>query len=146
MAKLSDEAVALLGRIWSSTVHLKLGYGRSSVVLRHNMEQILGVAPGNHQAHHIVGGAYDEGKQATRILETHGIDVNSLMNGVFLPDCKLVGARAIGSIHCGKHNREYERTVLALLEPVANDKTRVINTLNRIREELLYGSFRLNKY
>jgi RHS repeat-associated protein len=83
VAKISDEAAALLGRIWSRTVRLKLGYPRSSNVLRHNMEEILGKAPPNHQAHHIVGGAYAEGKLTTRILQQHGIDVNSLMNGCF---------------------------------------------------------------
>ena len=142
VAKLSDEAVALFGRIWSKTVRLKLGYARSSTVLRHNMEEILGKAPANHQAHHIVGGAYDEGRQATRILQSQGIDVNSLMNGVFLPACGVSGG--LGAIHCGKHARAYEIDVLGRLSPFAGDKTALVNELNRIREDLLAGTMRLN--
>lgn len=143
VAKMSDQGIALFGRIWSKTVKLKLGYARDSTVLRHNMEQILGSAPAGHQAHHIVGGAYDEGKQAARILQAQGIDINSLMNGVFLPGC---GKSGMGSIHCGKHTRAYEIYVLSELQKSANDKTALINALNNIREDLLYGSLRLNKH
>lgn len=144
VAKLSYEAYAMFGRLWSRTLTLKHGYGRSSTVLRHNMEQILGSAPAGHQAHHIVGGAYPEGKQATAILEAKGIDVNSVMNGVFLPGCGTTGA--VGSIHCGKHNQAYERLVLRELKDIADDKIALVNKLNEIREMLLSGSLRLNKH
>jgi hypothetical protein len=141
VAKLSDEAAALFGRLWSRTVKLKLGYARSSTVLRHNMEEILGAAPAGHQAHHIVGEAYTEGRQAMAILSGHRIDVNSVMNGVFLPGC---GKAGLGTIHCGKHVRAYEQEVLARLQAVAHDKTAVINELNSIRMDLLAGTLRLN--
>ncbi len=146
VAKLSEAATKLFGRIWSRTVRLKLGYGRDSGVLRHNMEEILGKAPGNHQAHHIVGGAYAEGKMTTKMLNDQGIDTNSLMNGVFLPDCKSIGAAAIGAIHCGKHAQAYEIEVLNRLTPYAGNRIELVNELNRIREDLLSGAMRLNKH
>ena len=142
VAKLSEAATKLFGRIWARTVKLKLGYARDSTVLRHNMEEILGKAPGSHQAHHIVGGAYDEGKRTTKMLQDQGVDVNSMMNGVFLPGCGNTGA--IGAIHCGKRARAYEIEVLDRLSPFAGDRTALVNELNRIREDLLAGSMRLN--
>lgn len=106
------------------------------------MEQILGSAPASHQAHHIVGGAYDEGKQAAQILNSQKIDINSAMNGVFLPACGVSGA--VGSIHCGKHTRAYEQFVLNELNPLRHDRVALVNKLNEIREALLSGSLRLN--
>ena len=144
VAKLSDSVKGLFSRVWSRGVKLKLGHDRSSKVLRHNMEQLLGKAPANHQAHHIVGEAYPEGKQATNWLRDEGIDVNSVMNGVFLPGCG--NKSGVGAIHCGKHNRQYEIDVRDLLEPVRGDKEAMINTLNAIREQLLAGAWRLNKH
>ncbi len=145
VARLGDEAARLFGRIWSqTTVKSKLAYPASSTVLRHNMVELLGnKVPVGHQAHHIVGGAYQEGLQARAILTRQGIDVNSMMNGVFLPGC---GKPGIGSIHCGKHARAYEQVVLERLRPLAHDKTALINELNRVREDLLTGAFRLNKH
>jgi len=147
VAQLSEAAMKLFGRIWGKTVRLKLGYPKSGPVLRHNMEELLGRAPANHQAHHIVGEAFEEGQQARRILNDVGIDVNSVSNGVFLPDCTLIGAASMGSIHCGKHNRAYEKLVLESLQAVGGSqasKAAIVNALDDIRLLLLSGEKSLN--
>ncbi|MEO8159926.1 MAG: RHS repeat-associated core domain-containing protein [Arenimonas sp.] len=146
VAALSESAVKLFGRIWGKAVRLKLGYGRSSAVLRHNMEELLGKAPGGHEAHHLVGEAYAEGKEAARILKDVGIDVNSVSNGVFLPGCAAVSA-AMGTIHCGKHNQAYEKLVLESLKAVGGSsasRADIVNVLGDIRTLLLEGTLRLN--
>lgn len=75
------------------------------------------------------------------LFRMHGLDVTSVMNGVFLPGCNGSG---IGAIHCGKHTRAYEQYVVRELRAVKGDKTAVINALNSIRELLLHGELRLN--
>jgi hypothetical protein len=130
---------------------LILGAARSSNVLRRNLEISMGKAPfstnalGN-QAHHLVAEVFPEGKLAMNILRKYKIDVNSPLNGVFLPGCGHQGtAGIIGmAVHCGQHNQAYERYVLATLFG-AKDKIDVINRLSKIREDLLFGMLDLNK-
>ena len=38
----------------------------------------------------------------------NGIDINSSMNGVYLPGCK---SSMSGSIHCGPHTKAYAKLV-----------------------------------
>jgi RHS repeat-associated protein len=133
------------------TARLILGAAHDSTVLRSNLIAVLGRAPWGHQAHHIVGKAYAEGRAAIRILERHRIDINSPLNGVFLPDCdfRQLGTAGMGAVlHCGPHNRKYARYVLAALNEVGGmnaSKRQIINALSRVREELLAGSLRLNR-
>lgn len=102
--------------------------------------EVFGVPkPTGTQAHHIVGGATDIGKNLQKQLrEKFGIDLNSPMNGVFLPGCG--SSKAIGMVHCGKHTAEYEVAVARRLA-AATDKASAINILSDIRNELLSNSF-----
>lgn len=77
------------------------------------------------------------------LFRMHGLDVTSVMNGVFLPGCN---GRGMGTIHCGKHTRAYERYVRDTLRAADGDKPAVINALNGIRESLLYGELCLNMH
>lgn len=113
----------------------------SSGALRHKLEAVGVKAPSGTQAHHIVGGAYQDGKNTRSLLAKHDIDVNSAMNGVFLPGCKP--SNAIGTIHCGKHTQAYEKYVWDILQG-KHTKADIINALSDIRIELLQGTLRLN--
>lgn len=77
------------------------------------------------------------------LFRIHGLDVNSVMSGVFLPGCNGSG---MGAIHCGKHTRVYARYVRDTLRAADGDKTAVINAFNSLRESLLYGELRLNRH
>ena len=79
------------------------------------------------------------------ILRRFKVDVNSPLNGVFLPGCGATGNTGIVglAVHCGKHVQAYEQYVLRELRAASSD-TEVINVLSRIREELLEGELFLN--
>jgi len=107
------------------------------------------VKPAGWQAHHIVGEAYPEGKAAMEILRRYRIDVNSPLNGVFLPGCGSTGAGGIAglAVHCGKHVQAYEAYVLEQLSVLGRnaDEASVVNVLSRIRQELMTGELVLNR-
>lgn len=147
VAPLSKAAIGLFSR--SFMVPLELGAARSGAVLTRNMEAVMAkvgmLKPPGWQAHHIVGEAYSEGKAAMDILRRFNIDVNSPLNGVFLPGCGAAGSGGIVglAIHCGKHVRAYEEYVLSSLRG-ASSESEVANVLSRIRQELLDGELILN--
>jgi hypothetical protein len=69
------------------------------------------------------------------------IDVNSPLNGVWLPGCK--GANLPGVTHCGRHNEAYERFVY---DALSRETTRdgAISALAEVRRQLLSGELLLN--
>jgi RHS repeat-associated protein len=151
VAPLSKPFVSLFNRTFM--VPLELGAKRASDVLSRNMEAVMRragmVKPQGWQAHHIVGDAYQEGRQAMEILKRFKIDVNSPLNGVFLPGCGSHGStNLVGlAVHCGKHVREYERYVLRELDAAGGanaSESAIVNVLSRIRQELLTGDLFLN--
>jgi RHS repeat-associated protein len=134
-------------------VPLEVGLARSGTVLTRNMEAVMARAgfpkPAGWQAHHIVGEAYPAGQEAMRILRNLKIDVNSPLNGVFLPGCGAKGSTGIAglAVHCGKHVEEYEKYVLEQLESVGGlsaSESAVVNVLSRIRHELMHEELFLN--
>ena len=137
----SQQHVGLLFRTFNRQMGkpLRLGRKANSGTLTHNLEALGVTKPAGTQAHHIVGASTRFGKQTRRRLEALDIDVNSPMNGVFLPGCK--GSNAIRLIHCGRHNREYERQVFLAVTAAGNDKAAVINALGDVRRGLLDGTF-----
>lgn len=150
IAPLSKSALSLFSRTFM--VPLENGLARSSAVLTRNMEAVMRkagmVKPAGWQAHHIVGEAYPAGKEAMSILRRFKIDVNSPLNGVFLPGCGSTGTGGIAglAVHCGKHVQAYEEYVLRELKALgANaDEAGVVNVLTRIRQELMTGDLFLN--
>jgi hypothetical protein len=144
VAPLSKSALSLFSRTFMAP--LTLGMARSSAVLAQNMEAVMRMArPRGWQAHHIVGEAYPEGRAAMEILRRFKIDVNSPLNGVYLPGCGATGNTGVVglAVHCGKHVKEYEQYVFDALQD-ASDETAVVNALSRIRQELMTGELFLN--
>ncbi len=138
----------LFGRIWSRGKNYRLGETATSGALRHNLLQ-NGVQPiPGYQAHHIVGGAYAEGRAARAILKSKKIDVNSATNGVYLPGCGIKPDSVVSTIHCGKHAKAYEALILRRIQQVGGanaKKSAIVNVLREIRTDLLNGTLRLNK-
>lgn len=147
VAPLSKPFVSLFNRTFM--VPLELGAKRASEVLTRNMEAVMRragmVKPQGWQAHHIVGEAYAEGRQAMEILKRFKIDVNSPLNGVFLPGCKHHGSTGVVglTVHCGKHKQEYEQYVLSQLQGLSSE-AEVVNALSTIRQKLLDDDLFLN--
>jgi RHS repeat-associated protein len=139
--KLIEKQVGLFNHVLGRGVKLRLGEAANSKALIHNLKQVGITQPSGTQAHHIVGGAYQKGKETRQKLKDAGIDVNSPMNGVFLPGCGK--SKAIGTVHCGNHTKEYEEYVWEQLRG-KTDKVDIINTLSDIRNDLLMGNIRLN--
>jgi hypothetical protein len=75
------------------------------------------------------------------LMNKFDIDVNSPLNGVWLPDCK--GPVGVMSLHCGKHAEAYERFVFSQLSG-ANTREEAISALAEIRRLLMHGELPLN--
>ncbi len=145
VAKQSEKLIKLFGNIWGRGVKLKLGLKANSTTLRHNMQEVLGNAPANHQAHHLVAGTSANAEKARKILQKHDIDINSPSNGVFLPDCSFKGGGGVSTIHCGRHRKAYDDLVVEILSSAdAGGKASVISALTNIRLQLLSGELALN--
>lgn len=73
----------------------------------------------------------------------NGIDINSSMNGVYLPGCK---SSMSGSIHCGQHTKAYAKLVYDGLKNAEKNGGRdaILRELDDIRRELLSGDILLN--
>lgn len=146
IAWLGTKGIGLFARPFRAAIGAqKLGLPRSSKVLAQNMAATgAGVRAASEQTHHIVGAAYAEGKAAMQILSKWKIDVNSPLNGVYLPGCKSRGLNLVSAIHCGKHAQAYEKYVLDALQKTTS-KQEVINVLSQIRFELQNGLLFLNR-
>ncbi len=137
VAKLSNRALRLFYRIWGRSVKLTLGAGHSPRVLGRNLEAVGATRPPNTAAHHIVAGNSPKARAAQRVLDEHGIDINSPTNGVFLPNSR--SSDAFGALHTGGHTDDYfelvnERIVSA---SASGNKIDVLNELGRIKIDLL---------
>ena len=98
------------------------------------------VRPPNTAAHHIVGSG-KRAKPANDILMKYGIDVDSHVNGVFLP--RNSNSSVPGLQHTGRHTNDYIDRVN--MEIVAAEKIggkdAVLNQLDQIRDKLLNGTY-----
>lgn len=96
--------------------------------------------PPNTAAHHIVGSG-ERAKPANDILAKHGIDVDSHVNGVFLPNSGT--SSAPGLLHTGRHTNDYIDRVnreIAEADRIGG-KDAVIAQLDKIRKALLNGTY-----
>lgn len=107
----------------------RLARGRPSKVLDKSMQKAGMVRPADYVAHHIVAHGSKKASVARRILKRFGIDVNSSVNGVYLP----------ASVHQRLHTNRYYATVEELLR-VASSKKEVVEILNYIRTALEKGT------
>ncbi|MCA8142769.1 RHS repeat-associated core domain-containing protein [Burkholderia multivorans] len=115
-------------------------WGWCSVKLSNNMEKSGVTRPTNSAAHHIVGDTAKEAAPARAILSKYGIDVDSELNGVFLPNRNNTDNLA-GILHNGKHPNTYFQKVNQLLQDAdLGGKQAVLDQLQTIRETLQNAS------
>ena len=111
-------------------------WGWCSVKLSNNMEKAGVNRPANSAAHHMVGDTAKEAAPARAILKKYGIDVDSELNGVFLPNRNNTDDLA-GILHNGKHPNSYFQKVNQLLQSAdSGGKQAVLDQLQSIRETL----------
>ena len=91
-------------------------------------------------AHHIIGSG-QRAKPARDILEKHKIDIDSHVNGVFLPNGTK--SKAPGHLHLGRHTNEYIDRVNAdiIRADRMGGKTAVLKQLEMIRTQLLNKTY-----
>ncbi|MCK7592298.1 Ig-like domain-containing protein [Pseudomarimonas salicorniae] len=142
VTKLSPRAEALFARVWSRGQKLKVTGVASSKTLADNLAVIGFPRPAGAQAHHLVGAVTSYGRRTRDMLANKfSIDVNSPLNGVWLPDCK--GPVGVMTIHCGKHTEAYELLVFNELSK-ATTRDDAIRVLADIRRQLITGELPLN--
>ena len=89
--------------------------------------------------HHLVSRFDTRADSARSILSKHGIDLDSHWNGAFLP---TRGSSARGAIHNNLHTNAFYETVTARLRKAdAGGRAHVLRELQKIRSELLDGTF-----
>jgi RHS repeat-associated protein len=132
------------------TRRFKVGLAASGDVLRHNMEAFGLSKCGGCAAHHIIPGTdsrFASAIEARRIIDGHGVDINSFVNGVFLPT-RRSATTSPAAPHIGGHNEAYYADVLRTLRAFNADapgnKDGLYRALEDIRERLLSGELRLN--
>ncbi len=115
-------------------------WGWCSVKLSNNMEKSGVTRPANSAAHHIVGDTSKEAAPARAILAKYDIDVDSELNGVFLPNRNNSDDLA-GILHNGKHPNTYFQKVNQLIQNAdLGGKQAVLDQLQTIRETLQNAS------
>lgn len=130
-------------RIKLNVANLRLAnLNPNSVDLDINMRAMGLFRPPGTQAHHIVGKAYQSGKQAMAILKKYNININSPLNGVYLAGCN---SSMSGTIHCGNHTKAYADYVLHELLRADGNRDDILRALDKIRRELMHGLVILNK-
>ena len=137
--EVSDSHVYYVGSV-GVLVHNKCG---NSQKLRENMEAAGEVTPSYpNAAHHIVAGDSPKAQVARRILQSVGIDINSAVNGVFLPRGNYGNATNHNTLHTNKY---YESINLLLTKALSFDgdqKENVEQMLRCIADLLSSGNFK----
>jgi len=105
----------------------------ASILLRKALEA-AGENGKGFAAHHIVEWGRSSAAPARAKLAEYGIDINSALNGVFLPQ------RAGGGGHYSTYPRKYTRAVNDALRDARSPED-VIDILNRIRDGIRNGTF-----
>ena len=111
-----------------------------SEILGGNLEAAGVPRPPDTAAHHIVPYGDYRAQHIRDLLGSFNppIDLNSAANGVFLPS--RPGSTAPEAYHPSLHSNEYYDAINRDLGRI-NDRDEAINTLNRIRESLLDGTY-----
>lgn len=124
--------------------------GTSSAILEAEIKKATGMEkPYNWAAHHIVphGASNKFATDLRDILKKNGIDLNSSANGVYLPKEKGVSSTIIDgqtmTTHNGGHALSYYEFVWNQISPVKNDKDKILERIEYIRNELLNGRLKI---
>lgn len=123
---------------WQDYVILK----KASEELAENMEKDgKGIKPAGYAAHHIVPFKEDRpfsrpyAEQARKILAAEKIGLNDSVNGVYLPHSSNVKNNT-ESYHREIHTGKYYQTIYNRLEKHKNNKSAIIDELNKIADDL----------
>lgn len=130
-----------------SSKDLILGESSSGTILEKNMIKSMSSevsnivnAFGGKAAHHIVEGTDPLAKQSRAILKRFSIDINSPVNGIFLPTDK--NSIFKGTLHKTGHTKEYSEYVYNQIKHSKNEHE-LIDALNRIKYDLYNGKISL---
>jgi hypothetical protein len=105
------------------------------------IKQLGKEAAKKHAAHHIVAVGEEAAAPARAVLETLGIDLNGVANGVFLPTTKGISE---ATVHAGPHNAAYYNLVNEVVVAASVEgRAAVIEALGKIRAGLLSGKIAL---
>lgn len=100
-----------------------------------------GIKPAGYAAHHIVPFKEDRpfsrpyAEQARKILAAEKIGLNDSVNGVYLPHSSNVKNNT-ESYHREIHTGKYYQTIYNRLEKHKNNKSAIIDELNKIADDL----------
>ena len=142
------------GKWWSRGKSLNLKSAYDSQVLRSNLEKVGVRLPYGTAAHHIVSNSnYRSAVLSRQILDRYGININSPVNGVGLPDYRgqNIGSN-VGSVHVGSHSDAYHDYVFRVLsdavtktagKPDVDTKVEIMKALAVLKGELLEGGVQL---
>lgn len=89
--------------------------------------------------HHIVAGTEPDAAESRKILEKFNIDINDAANGVYLPNEKNAPTKAL--YHPPLNTKVYNENVYKMLKD-ATSREKAIETLKKIRDMLLNGTFK----
>lgn len=122
---------------WEDYLLLK----KDSQILADKMIEAGISKPKNSAAHHVIPITMKAAKDARNRAIDYGIDLNGVMNGIWLPDPSE--SDAIGLIHSGRHPNIYAEAVneriMALdvsKSDYENSQKKIINEINNIKEKL----------
>jgi A nuclease family of the HNH/ENDO VII superfamily with conserved AHH len=128
--------------VFTGSAHAqKLGYVADSKILDYNMQLAKITRLPERAAHHIVAGKDPRAAISRAILAREKIDINSAMNGVYLPR-NLSSPCAAECVHSVIHTDKYYIEVDARLTAAATRGPLAIRpTLVQISLDLLNGVF-----
>ena len=110
----------------------------NSQKLADNMENAgMGKKPPGYAAHHLIPATDPNAQDARDILNKHGIDINSELNGVYLPTLNNTTATQ-GIEHNGRHPKIYSEKINDLITDanIRGGKQEVLNELINIKNTL----------
>lgn len=130
-------AARLIGSVFMKGKKFKIVNYLSSTVLGQNLELLGSFKCSGCQAHHLIPGNMQTADAARQILARYHININSPLNGVWLPG-RYSPAEWAGAVHNGRHFDEYGRMVSRRIQAAdaRAGLNGVIEELQRIRNEL----------
>jgi RHS repeat-associated protein len=143
------KGAVVLGKFFSRNKSFKLGVAASGTVLKHNLLEFGFQSIPGGAAHHIIPGTetYHAAQRARDIILSHGIDINSPINGLFLPGRNSPASIVRnGSRHTGRHLHDYYDEVLKRLNfhNASTSKEGAYRALLELRDDLRLGTLKVN--
>ncbi|MCB9507772.1 MAG: AHH domain-containing protein [Myxococcales bacterium] len=112
--------------------------GRPSQILGRALQAAGQVRPPGVSAHHIVASSARAAAPARAVLARFGIQINSAVNGVFLPSFRRSPNPLGAAVHSMVHTRAYYQAVNEALRQ-ATTRAEALEVLDALRQALLGG-------